>query len=144
MYFGLFKNHLETALNKKCKTYVYLKSTKEQLKVEWKQYKMKLNPYINGFLQCFCSSKSWHLLSNSSVSFFHSFSSTFDGFRKHNHDKPIGSNSDDLHISRNTIWKIILNVFSEFLKQVFIKFIHFSSISSNCWISKKICQLNVP
>ena len=37
LYFGLFKNLLKTALNKKCKNYIYLgnnKNTKEQLKVE--------------------------------------------------------------------------------------------------------------
>ena len=37
LYFGLSKNLLKTALNKKCKNYIYLnnsKNTKEQLKVE--------------------------------------------------------------------------------------------------------------
>ena len=37
LYFSLFRNLLKTALNKKCKNYIYLKhskNTKEQLKIE--------------------------------------------------------------------------------------------------------------
>ena len=77
---------------------------------------------LKSFLQCSCSNKSRHLPFNSSIPFFHSFSTSSDGFSKHNLfyvDKPSESNSNDLHISRNSIWKKVLNI-SESLKQVFV------------------------
>ena len=40
-------------------------------------------------------------------------------------------------ISRNIIWKKVLNILFEFLQQVFLSFILFSSISINWWIGIK-------
>ena len=65
----------------------------------------KMSIRLNSFLQCSYSNKSRHLQSNLSISFFHSFSYSSDGFPKHNLffiNKPFRSNSNDLHISRNT------------------------------------------
>ena len=63
---------------------------------------------LNSFLQCSYSNKSRHLQSNLWISFFHSLSYSSDCFPKHNLffiDKPFQSNSNDLHVFRNTIWK---------------------------------------
>ena len=74
----------------------------------------KMSIRLNSFLQCSYSNKSRHLQYNLLISFFHSFSYSSDCFPKHNLffiEKPFQSNSNDLRIFRNAIWKKVLNVY---------------------------------